>query len=607
MFFPEKMLRVRIMIEPQHSNDVLEAIGKSGLLHIDRRAQQGKSGSEASRANVLLSLVQKYMALLDIEPKKQPIASVSALKRLLDRTEEKLSVIGAEIDALSFRLNDAARETEYFDKAAAVKAALAPMVDIERLSEELRFINVRVAMVGTEATVLLRLAMKQKGLFCVDRVLFEQTNAVAIFCPEEDETAVSHALHTFKAVEIPAVYFSDRAFASQQQNEKLLRKEKTALADAFGEELQQMENRLYAMQALERAGSALREHDNGLLLEGWIPQQSAKTFVPDIRHAAVTLTAAEGEAPVLLQTPPSLKPFETLISSFACPRYGEVNPVVPFAFSFLLLFGIMFGDVGHGLILALVGWLVKKRSPLYADLGQIYYLSGIASAFFGLLYGSVFGVHHLLPHLLFTPIENIHATIVFSIGIGVFIITFSFFLHIVTAVKRREASLLFISEGSILWLLVYWFTIGILVKSLVQHLDITYEAIILALLLLGIFVLMIRKTREKTQAVIDLIREFMDTITNTVSFLRVGAFAMAHGALFMAVFSIAQIISESHGESFFYWISIIVGNSVIIVLEGVVVAIQTLRLEYYEFFKRFFKGGGLPYQPYTLGEKNANQ
>ncbi|MGB5965463.1 MAG: V-type ATPase 116kDa subunit family protein, partial [Sulfurimonadaceae bacterium] len=100
--------------------------------------------------------------------------------------------------------------------------------------------------------------------------------------------------------------------------------------------------------------------------------------------------------------------------------------------------------------------------------------------------------------------------------------------------------------------------------------------------------------------------EFMDTITNTISFLRVGAFALAHGALFMAVFSIAEIISESQGESFFYWLSIIVGNSVIIVLEGVVVTIQTLRLEYYEFFKRFFKGGGLPYRPYILGEKNAD-
>jgi V/A-type H+-transporting ATPase subunit I len=83
----------------------------------------------------------------------------------------------------------------------------------------------------------------------------------------------------------------------------------------------------------------------------------------------------------------------------------------------------------------------------------------------------------------------------------------------------------------------------------------------------------------------------------------VGAFALAHGALFMAVFSMAKMISENYGEGFFYWMLIIVGNVVIIVLEGVIVTIQTLRLEYYEFFKRFFKGGGSPYQPYNLNLK----
>jgi V/A-type H+-transporting ATPase subunit I len=413
--------------------------------------------------------------------------------------------------------------------------------------------------------------------------------------------------NTFKAVEIFNEYFSQEAFALHQQADGQLQRQKQTLADEFRERLQNIENSLDALHAFEEARSSLREVNAKLLLEGWIPQKKAKAFGSNITHATVTFQPLEGEAPVLLQTSAMFKPFEKLISSFAHPRYGEINPVVPFAFSFLLLFGIMFGDVGHGLILALLGWAVKRYSPKYADMGQIYFLSGISSTFFGFLYGSVFGVHHLLPDLLFTPIENIQSTIIFSIGIGIAIITLSFLLHMATAIKRRELSLLFVSEGSVLWLLVYWFIIGIAVKLLVYKMDITYEVIILSLLLLSIFILMIRKTREKTQAVIDLLRELMDTVTNTISFLRVGAFALAHGALFMAVFSIARIISESQGESFFYWLSIIVGNSVIIVLEGVVVTIQTLRLEYYEFFKRFFKGGGLPYRPYTLGEKNANQ
>jgi len=453
-----------------------------------------------------------------------------------------------------------------------------------------------------ESMELLRLSMKQKGLLQVEVPLFAQTGAVALFYEVEDEREITNALTTFKAVEILPHYLSLKAFEAHQDMLSRLQEDKKVLAERSRESLQYMQGRLNNLHALEEAKSSLNEVNGRLTLLGWIPKKKGEIFALELDHAIVTYNAVEGEAPVLLQTPPSLKPFEKLISNFSYPRYGEVNPVLPFAFSFLLLFGIMFGDVGHGLILTLLGWLVKKYSSKYADLGQIYYLSGLSSTFFGFLYSSIFGLHDLLPQLMFTPIENVEATILFSIGIGIMIISLSFFLHIVTALKRKEFSLLFVSEGSVLWLLVYWFSIGIAVKSLVQQLSIFYEVIILGALLLIIFIQMLRHTREKSQAVIDLLREFMDTITNTISFLRVGAFALAHGALFMAVFSIAKIISEVHGESFCYWMSIIIGNIVIIVLEGVVVTIQTLRLEYYEFFKRFFKGGGIAYHPYTLGE-----
>ncbi len=607
MFFPEKMLRVMIAIEPDHCDSVVEVIGQKGLLHIDQQRQQRfQSESEANRVNTMLALSRKYMALLGITSKKEVIVSVAALQRLLDETENNLVRMGAEIDALAFRLGESKLELDRFEKALALKSALAPVVDVEKLSTELHTIRMRVAMVTMEATELLRIAMKQKGLLLVDQPLLEQTNAVVLFYEEEDESSVNSALNTFKAVEVEAAYLSEASLRSYQQTQHALQQERSALADQYAGALQHIENRLYAMMELEHAKSALREAGDRVILEGWIPQKYREMFLSGIDHATVTFADFEGEAPVMLETPPAFKPFEKLISSFAYPRYGEINPVIPFAFSFLLLFGIMFGDVGHGLILALIGWSVKRIYSDYADLGQVYFLSGLSSVVFGFLYGSIFGVHHLLPHLMFTPIENIQATIIFSVGIGIVIITFSFFLHIVTALKRKEPSLLFVSEGSILWLLVYWFTIGIFVKALVQNLNVTYEVMALVGLLIIIFVQMLRKKMEKTQAVIDLFREFMDTITNTVSFLRVGAFALAHGALFMAVFSIAQIISESQGASFFYWLSIIVGNSVIIVLEGVVVTIQTLRLEYYEFFKRFFKGGGLPYRPYTLGEKNVH-
>ena len=606
MLFPEKMLRVEIEIEPAYVDEVLKKIGMEGYLHIDSSEVQLSNKGEENRVNTLLTLVHKYMSELGIVHKREGTFPSTDIEVLLDETEEGLLPVGTQLDSLVGKVKDLEQERKKFDAAMAVKKALNKLVDIDRLSEGLTYLKMHMGIVSMESAELLRLALKQKKLLVVDGPLFEKTSAVAVFCEAEDEADVSRAFGTLKVTEVFAEYCSESAFELHRKEEEKMILEKKRLTEKYTDVLQKMEDHLHTIAALEKAKSSLLKNDKGLLLKGWIPQKVSKSFVRKIDHAVITFIPFEGEAPVLLETPSALKPFERLIRTFSYPRYGEVNPVIPFAFSFLLLFGIMFGDVGHGFVLAVLGWWVKKQSAKYADLGQIYYLSGLSSAFFGFLYGSVFGVHHWLPHILFTPIEDVQATIIFSIGIGIGIITLSFLLHIVTAVKRKESSLLFMSEGSIQWFLVYWFSIGILVKSLVQHMDITYEAMILFALLLLILFRMLRRTAEKTQAVIDFFRTFMETVTNTVSFLRVGAFALAHGALFLAVFSMAKMISEAYGEGFFYWLLIIVGNVVIIILEGVIVTIQTLRLEYYEFFKRFFKGGGTPYHPYRLGEKNEN-
>lgn len=607
MFFPKKMARVNIQIEPDFMNEVLEYIGRTGLLHIEKEQHQFSGDSEASRVKSLLVLVLKYMAVLQVERSKRTVISIRDQEKLFNEIEDKLLLVGKKVDDIESKIKDANQEVEHFKKAILVKKALASRIDTMELSKGLKHLKMRVAILPMEVTELCRLSVKAKELLFVSRALFEQTDVIAIFYEEELENDISKLFNTFKATEIDLAYFSDEAFDTQKKLLEQLHKEKDSLSVQYKEELQDIENHLDAMSELEIAKGSLINNNETLELEGWIPKKDINEFISKIKHANVTVLKLEGEAPVLLETPSYLVPFEKLLCGFSYPRYGEMNPVVPFAFSFLLLFGLMFGDVGHGIVLAIAGYLVKKKSKEYAGLGQIYFLSGISSAFIGLIYGSVFGLHHLLPTEFFVPMDDTLTTIMFSIGVGVVIISLSFLLHIVTAIKRREMNLLFVSDGSILWLFVYWFSIGISIKYFVQELNILYEVIFLLLLLLSILILSIRKTAKTAQSFINLIREYIDTLTNTISFLRVGAFALAHAALFMAVFSIARMVSETHGESFFYWITIILGNIVIIVLEGIVVSIQTLRLEYFEFFKRFFKGGGLAYTPYKLGEKNENE
>lgn len=603
MLFPEKMLRVKIVIDAGYGNKVLEQIGNIGTVHIDKSETLLNNQVEASRVKTLWTLVQKHMEALEIDIERKEIVSVSDIDALLDQAEKSLEKIAKKLDALLVKEKELKEEGAHFERAAIVKSVFREEVDIEKLSEELQMVKMRIGMVSMDAAEFLRLALKEKKIFVNSQPLFEQTSAVVVLYTLGEEEDVLSAFSTLKVEELSLGYFSSEAYAGHIEQEKQIKLDKKDMLETDKEKLQSIENQLYTLHALEKAKSSLREEDDGLVLEGWIPKDRSKAFAEKIRHAVVIFSSSDGDAPVLIDTPKALKPFERLITNFSYPRYGEVNPVLPFAISFLLLFGIMFGDIGHGLVLASLGLLVRKKSQKYSDLGQIYYLSGLSAAFFGILYGSIFGVHDLFPCLLFNPIENINGTILCSILIGIGIITLSFFLHIISVIKRKELSLLFVGEGSLLWLLAYWFTIGILVKSLIQDMKITYELIFLALLLLLIFIQILRKKRQKSHAVIDLLRNFMETITNTLSFLRVGAFALAHGALFMAVFSMAKMISENYGEGFFYWMLLIAGNVVIIVLEGVIVTIQTLRLEYYEFFKRFFKGGGSPYQPYNLNLK----
>ncbi|MDQ7055072.1 MAG: V-type ATPase 116kDa subunit family protein [Persephonella sp.] len=150
---------------------------------------------------------------------------------------------------------------------------------------------------------------------------------------------------------------------------------------------------------------------------------------------------------MLLKTPSVFKPFERLIQNFSYPKYGEINPTVPFALSFLVLFGVMFGDVGHGLVLVAVGYFLKQK---YRDAGEIFILSGLSSAFFGFLYGSFFGFHDLIPHLLFSPIKNINSILIMSLVIGVIMLSLSFLLNIISLFRRKKIKALIAGEGGLL-------------------------------------------------------------------------------------------------------------------------------------------------------------
>jgi V/A-type H+-transporting ATPase subunit I len=298
-----------------------------------------------------------------------------------------------------------------------------------------------------------------------------------------------------------------------------------------------------------------------------------------------------------------LRPFANLVLNYGVPRYGEIDPTVPFAVSFVLMFGMMFGDAGQGACIALAGILLRRRLGQYAPLAVA---AGTSSTLFGLLYGSVFGFEHILPALWMAPLSDPLLMLGVALGWGAGFILLSTVLTIRNRIadgRMREA--LLDSHGAA-GLLLY---LGLL--SGAWRFTTTGEPGIATMLMVctGLAAILIHVwqknpgTATAERILIALMEGFesvMAYISNTLSFLRLAAFSLNHVALSIAVFTVASMMHTTG-----YWLTVVLGNLSILVLEGAIVAIQTLRLEYYEGFSRFFGGDGRPFRPLTLGKQKG--
>jgi V/A-type H+-transporting ATPase subunit I len=345
-------------------------------------------------------------------------------------------------------------------------------------------------------------------------------------------------------------------------------------------------------------------------VSGWAPREQ----LPQLRRmleqnfgSRYALQARDPRPDERLQVPSAihhhrwLQPFANLVLNYGVPRYGEIDPTVLFAVSFVLMFGMMFGDVGHGAVIALAGFALRRRIKHYAALAIAI---GASSMLFGLLYGSVFGYEHLLPALWMSPLTDPMRMLGVALGWGVGFILLATLLTIRNRIadgRVREA--LLDSHGAAGLLLYVGLLTGAWRYASAGVLDIV-TVLMVCVALAAMFTHAWQHNQRSAIAervLIVLMEGFeavMAYISNTLSFLRLAAFSLNHVALSIAIFTVADML-QSTG----YWVTVVLGNLFILVLEGAIVAIQTLRLEYYEGFSRFFGGDGRAFRPLTLGSR----
>ena len=346
-------------------------------------------------------------------------------------------------------------------------------------------------------------------------------------------------------------------------------------------------------------------------LAGWIPRRrvaSLRGLLEDRFHGRYILNVEApkpheaSKVPSLVSYPGWLQPFVPLVKSYGVPRYGEFDPTLPFAFTYLLLFGAMFGDIGHGAVILVLAAVLYRRLGRAAWIGMA---AGAVSMLFGLFYGSIFGYEDILEPVWLSPPHDPIRVLTVAVGFGVVFIILTLLVNTRNKLTSGHVGEALFDSTGIAGLVFYLGAVGSVV-SMTGAADLAKPAAVLALL--GIVTVATFKWVETRAGwgeralvtAIETLETGINLFANTLSFMRVAAFSLNHVALALAIFTLANGL-ETAG----HWFTIVLGNVVIIVLEGGIVAIQALRLMYYEGFSRFFSGDGVEFIPLRLQSERS--
>lgn len=360
------------------------------------------------------------------------------------------------------------------------------------------------------------------------------------------------------------------------------------------------------------------------ILYGWMSEKDAEQFLMETEQDHnIHVLPEEVEKnlnatpPTKLKNPKIFAPFQMFVEMYGLPAYNEMDPTIFIALTYTFMFGAMFGDVGQGLCLLVGGFLLYRFKKM--NLAAIISLAGVWSTFFGFMYGSIFGFEDKLEAVWMRPMENIMTTLFIAIGFGMVLILVAMVINVVNAIRAKELGRMLFDQSGLAGMICY----GCVVLCIALYM-LGYSipatgilAVVVGVPLLAIFLkeplsnLVERKSHifpegSKAMFFVEAFVELFDVVlsyaTNSISFVRVGAFALSHAGMMGVVLTLAGYESGSPNM-----IVVVLGNILVTGLEGLVVGIQVLRLEYYEMFSRFYKGSGKPFVAFFKKKENGGK
>lgn len=649
MFRPVPMMRLNAVVLEKDERRVLQELGRMGVIHLAR----AKAGPETAplappdrsaqrrHCEQLLARIAELRRTLGIAaggaPAREPAPQTMAqIEETLDLFERTVATLGQRRQGLETALEQVATVIE---QLSSFKDVNLPFEDLGQFSflhfavgslPERRLDELRDKVAANVVLLPLARSSDRQALVAVT----SRTGRFAMQTALEQCGFLRETLPLEEGATVAAVL--DAAVRERQRLEEELRRNGRAVAEmaaSAAPRLDELEHLVRVEQRLLEAEENFPRTEATVLISGWVPAAE----LPEVTRRLQALTRGrcvmqavppeqvpEDQVPVLLRHPRLLRPFEMLVAGYGLPGYGELAPTLFVAITYLLMFGMMFGDVGHGAVLALGGLAARAlgRARKVRDVGHLVMMAGISSMIFGLLYGSCFGLESFRKHALWRdPLEgNPLELMLVAVGMGVVVISIGLILNVINHFRRREWARGFLDSFGVAGAIFYWGTLGLIIKyaALRERGLVGLTVLLVIVLPLAAWALrepllhaLDRRARRPPrtggfleaalESVVESFEAMLSYMANTISFVRLAAYAMSHAAVLMATFVMAAEVRKISGAGGLLSVLVIIaGNLVAILLEGVIAAVQALRLEYYEFFGKFFSGSGQAFTPFRL-------
>lgn len=639
----EKLEVVDITCYIEDLNEVLKKCCQSGCFHIEPPENKGEKFTLLNEENPyenLLAELSSFFSKVGIKYEEKDFSSVK---------EESAAELSALTDEITSDILENIKRTEELSEDIKYRRHSAMYLShLEGIDEDYqklfscKNVSVRFGKLPVESYEKLSYHKNKPFIFNIydnDGEYYWGMYLVPSSMKDDIDNIFSELY--FERIRLPdfvegtgkdAKINNEKAIISEREELKTLKKKIDESIDNNRLRLNMIYSKLVYLSGIFELRREVALYDNKyIIIKGYVPAKKSKEFTSLFKELdTVSVLSRPCEHDNRLTPPTKLRnnifaePFSMFVEMYGLPSHNGFDPTMLVAITYTLLFGLMFADLGQGLIIAIAGailWHTKKNK-----LGAILERVGIASAVFGFIFGSVFGFEHLLDPVFikmgfhekpFEVMDNINTILYGAIALGVVFIVITIIINICIGFKQKNYERALFSNNGIAGLVFFLAILGGLVGNLLFGMNVLTPLYVVCLIVIPALLmffreilgcLLMKKPIEKVSIGDFIASNFFEVFefglgfaTNTLSFVRVGGFILSHAGMM----SVVMLLAETAGKSGSV-IVIILGNIFVIGMEGLIVGIQSLRLEFYEVFSRFYDGDGRVFEPINVKIKHIN-